>query len=83
MMITVPVNKYYCHLHNHVLSYVISDLNLLWSDRSYTSLGQCVHTDFLDSAVYRVGRTGFLSFFHVIHNDEHSVLCSVNILYML
>ena len=59
---------------NSVLSYIISGLNLLWSDRSYTSLGQCVHTDFLDSAVYRVGRTGFLSFFHAFHKHEHCIV---------
>ena len=53
-----------CHLHNSVLSYIISGLNLLWSDRSYTSLWQCVHTEFWDSAVYPVDGTGFLSFFH-------------------
>ena len=56
-----------CHLHNSVLSYIISGLNLLWSDRSYTSLWQCIHTEFWDSAVYSVDRTGFLYF--CIHTE--------------
>ena len=63
-----------CHLLNSVLSYIISGLNLLWSNRSYTNLEWHVHTEFWDSAVYPVEGTGFLSFFHAIHNYKHCMV---------
>ena len=64
MMSTKLILLILCHVVlNSVLSYIISGLNLLWSDRNYKTPGKRIPTDFWDSIVYPVGTTGFRLFF--------------------
>ena len=74
MMSTKLILLILCHVLNSVLSYIISGLNLLWSDRNYKTPGKCIPTDFWDSTVYPVVRTGFLLLFYAIHNYEHCMV---------
>ena len=65
-----------CHLHNSVLSYIISDLNLLWSDSSYTSLGLMHSHWILRFCCVSSRQNWFLLFFRAIPNVnyEHCIV---------